>query len=167
MVFTLMKRTPKIIIIVSVPIFLSITSIAIWSYFESRFFSRRLVGLDKLDKELPEIESRFNATPEINDCGYLVEGFYLKKEYWKAIGYAEKCLTLEKSSGTIDWLLHFHLAELYYKVNDLKQSRQHLKSALELDRENRIIKYGYIEKSGLGKIYSQLSINNKSKQDKP
>ena len=153
-----MNNTKKIIILISILIFLCISSIFIWGYIESRSFSRKLVGLDNLDEKLPELEARFNNSPKLEDCGNLIEGFYLRNEFRKAIGYAEKCLDLEQASGTIDWFLHFHLADLYNKVNELDLSKHHLIRALELDEENRILKYGYIEKSNLEKIYTQISI---------
>lgn len=106
--------------------------------------------------ELDERQKRFAHSPQIDDCLQIVEsvGFGLK-EYSSAIDYGKRCLELPRPKERLDWLIHFWLANLYNRINDTRLAKEHLTSALQLDKNKMITENGWIESEGLGSIYRQ------------
>ena len=128
-------------------------ALVLYLYFEGKSLAERGFGID----DLPLREARFKATPTIHDCIYLVDKYaFVLRDYEKAISYGQTCLTLERQSEVVDYLIHFWLADLYAKTGEVHKAKSHLQIALRLDQDKRIETSGWIESSGLQAVYEQI-----------
>jgi len=104
--------------------------------------------------ELPERQKRFAQSPDIGDCLWLVDRVgFLQKDYQNAIEYGKRCLELPRPQEKLDWLIHFWLADLYNRTNDIGHAKEHLAIAIKLDKKKMITENGWIETQGLGAVY--------------
>ncbi len=162
-IFERMSKRKKIFITLSSIAILFLFSAGAYLYLEAKSFHEELLGIE----DLKEREENFLKNPTVKECAYLVDKFgFALKEYDKAIKYGEQCLTLDRPSESIDWLINYWLADLYNKTGDFNKAKFYLMTALKLDSENRIEESKWIEQSELQKVYDQIPVEIKTLYDK-
>jgi tetratricopeptide (TPR) repeat protein len=103
----------------------------------------------KRELEYIKIEDSFIKNPNIKDGGYLIEYYFEKENYEKALNFANTCIKLGASDTPVGFYVNFNMARIYYKLKNIEMARRYLKIALELDKENIIKDNNLIEKVGL------------------
>lgn len=158
-----MSKRKKIFITLSSIVIFFIISAGAYLYLEAKSTYEKFLGT----KGLKEREENFLKNPTAKECAYLVDKFgFALKEYDKAIKYGELCLTLDRPSESIDWLINYWLADLYNKTENLNKAEFYLITALKLDSENRIEDSKWIEQSGLQEVYDKIPVEIKIIHDK-
>lgn len=157
-----MSKRKKIFITLSSIAIIFLISAGAYLYLEAKSTYEKFLGIE----DLKEREENFLKNPTAEECAYLVDKFgFALKDYVKAIKYGEQCLTLDRPSELVDWLINYWLADLYNKTGNFNKARSHLMAALKLDTENRIKNSKWIEKSDLQKVYDQIPEEIKSLHD--
>jgi len=158
-----MSKRKKIIITLSSFVIIFLISAGAYLYLEAKSTYEKFLGIE----DLKEREENFLKNPTAKECAYLVDKFgFALKDYDKAIKYGEQCLTLDRPSELIDWLINYWLADLYNKTGDFNKAKSHLTLALKLDIENRIEDSKWFEQSELQKVYDQIPVEIKALHDK-
>jgi tetratricopeptide (TPR) repeat protein len=148
-----MTKRKKIFITLSSVAIIFLISAGAYLYLEAKTTYEKFMGIE----DLKDREENFLKNPTAGECVILVDRFgFALKDYDKAIKYGEQCLTLDRPSELLDWLINYWLADLYNKTGDFNKAKSHLTAALKLDTENRIENSKWIEKSDLQKVYAQI-----------
>jgi tetratricopeptide (TPR) repeat protein len=94
----------------------------------------------------------FEKNPNISDGAKLMDYYFDRKDYKKALFYANRCVDLGANSTQVGFNINFVIAMSYHRLNNLEMAKKHLITALELDSEGVIKKNSWIEQAGLNEL---------------
>ena len=109
---------------------------------------------EKREKEFREIEQSFTKNPSIKNAAILMDFYHGKSNYEKALHFGNEAIKLGVNDSPIGYLINYQLASIYKELGDIDLARRHLKSALSLDKDQRIFKNNWIDRDKLTDLLS-------------
>ena len=110
---------------------------------------------EQREKEYSEIEESFIKNPNIRDAGILMDFYHGEKNYEKALYFGKQCIKLGADDTPIAFSVHYQLASIYKEIGNIDIARKHLKDALRLDKDKRIIKNNWLVRDKLTDLLSE------------
>ena len=110
---------------------------------------------EKREKEYKEIEKSFNKNPNIRDAGILMDFYHGERNYDKALYFGKQCIKLGVNDTPIGFSVHYQLASIYKETGNNDIARKHLKTALRLDKDQRILENNWIIRDKLTNLLSE------------
>jgi hypothetical protein len=110
-------------------------------------------GLDDFDQR----NILFREHPTLQSCARLLEeNITYFDNYDESIRLYNSCVDLGALNKPIGLDMNLWMAKLHKKHHHVEEARRHLATAVALDHENKIEKYGWIVQDNLQDIYAGL-----------
>jgi hypothetical protein len=130
---------------------LGITLFTVIAEFKKEQRSAR--GLDDFDERM----RLFQVQPTLKACARLLEeSITYFDNYKESKQLYDSCVALGALNKPIGLHMNLWMAKLHKKHNHMEEARRHLATAVALDHENKIEKYGWIAEDNLQDIYAGL-----------
>ena len=83
-----------------------------------------------------------------------------KMDYKKALYFGNEAIKLGINDSPIGYLINYQLAAINKKIGDIDLARNHLKTALRLDKGQLITKNNWINRDNLADLFSKEEIES-------
>ena len=80
--------------------------------------------------------------------------YHSKMNFEKTLYFGNVAIKLGANDSPIGYLINYQLASIYKEIGDIDVARSHLKSALSLDKDQRIFKNNWIDRDKLTDLLS-------------
>lgn len=115
---------------------------------------------EKREKEFSKIEQSFKKNPTIKNAGILMDYYHGKRNYEKALFFGNESIKLGVNDSPIGYLINYQLASIHKEVGDIDLARRHLKTALNLDKDQRIVSNNWMDRDNLANLLSKEELES-------